>query len=51
MRAAGVRRTRVLLARAAAAAREILPTLLRDAGAEVEEVASYATALPLDRHR
>ena len=45
MRAAGVTGTRVLLARAAAA-REILPQLLRAAGAEVEEVASYATALP-----
>ncbi len=42
MCAAGVAGTRVLLPRAAAA-REILPQLLRDAGAEVEEVASYQT--------
>jgi uroporphyrinogen III methyltransferase/synthase len=42
---AGVRGQRVLLARAAAA-REILPTLLRQAGAEVDEVASYQTAMP-----
>jgi uroporphyrinogen III methyltransferase/synthase len=45
MRAAGVGGTRVLLARAAAA-REILPTLLRDAGADVDEVASYESAIP-----
>jgi uroporphyrinogen III methyltransferase/synthase len=45
MHAAGVRGQRVLLARAAAA-REILPALLRAAGAQVAEVASYATAMP-----
>jgi uroporphyrinogen III methyltransferase/synthase len=45
MRTAGVAGTRILLARAAVA-REILPQLLREAGAEVEEVASYATSLP-----
>jgi uroporphyrinogen III methyltransferase/synthase len=44
MRDAGVGGQRVLLARAAAA-RAILPLSLRDAGAEVEEVASYTTAL------
>jgi uroporphyrinogen III methyltransferase/synthase len=42
MRAAGVQGARVLVPRAAAA-REVLPAMLRDAGATVEEVASYAT--------
>jgi uroporphyrinogen III methyltransferase/synthase len=41
----GMRGQRVLLARAAAA-REILPALLREAGADVDEVASYQTAMP-----
>jgi uroporphyrinogen III methyltransferase/synthase len=45
MRAAGMSGARVLLARAAGA-REILPELLREAGADVEEVASYEAALP-----
>ena len=45
MRAAGVAGARVLLPRAAGA-REILPALLREAGATVEEVASYRTATP-----
>ena len=42
MRALGIAGQRVLLPRAAAA-REILPVMLRQAGAEVEEVASYRT--------
>jgi len=42
MRAGGVAGQRVLLPRAAAA-REILPLMLREAGAVVEEVASYQT--------
>lgn len=42
MRAAGVAGRRVLLPRAAAA-REVLPLMLREAGAVVEEVASYQT--------
>jgi uroporphyrinogen III methyltransferase/synthase len=42
MRAAGVRGCRVLLPRAAEA-REVLPVLLRGAGAEVDEVATYET--------
>jgi uroporphyrinogen III methyltransferase/synthase len=45
MRATGIAGRRVLLARAAQA-REILPALLREAGAEVDEVPSYATAMP-----
>jgi uroporphyrinogen III methyltransferase/synthase len=45
MRTAGMAGARVLLARAAGA-REILPALLREAGAAVEEVASYESALP-----
>lgn len=45
MQAAGIGGARVLLARAAGA-REILPELLRAAGAAVDEVASYATAMP-----
>jgi uroporphyrinogen III methyltransferase/synthase len=42
MQAAGIEGARVLLPRAAAA-REILPELLRSGGASVEEVASYRT--------
>jgi uroporphyrinogen III methyltransferase/synthase len=45
MGAAGVAGARVLLARAAGA-REILPALLREAGATVDEVASYHTGRP-----
>jgi uroporphyrinogen III methyltransferase/synthase len=45
MRAAGVDGARVLLPRAAGA-REILPALLREAGAVVEEVSSYRTVVP-----
>jgi uroporphyrinogen III methyltransferase / synthase len=45
MHAAGVAGARVLLPRAAGA-REILPALLRAAGAEVDEVASYRTTMP-----
>lgn len=45
MRRAGVAGARVLLPRAAGA-REILPVMLREAEACVEEVASYDTALP-----
>ena len=45
MRTAGMAGARVLLARAAGA-REIPPALLREAGAAVEEVASYESALP-----
>jgi uroporphyrinogen III methyltransferase/synthase len=44
MEAAAVRGQRVLLPRAAGA-REILPALLRDAGATVEEVHSYETVV------
>jgi uroporphyrinogen III methyltransferase/synthase len=42
---AGVRGKRILLPRAAAA-REILPVRLRELGATVEEVATYATVIP-----
>jgi uroporphyrinogen III methyltransferase / synthase len=42
MRRKGIAGARILLPRAAEA-REILPAMLRDAGAEVEEVASYDT--------
>jgi uroporphyrinogen III methyltransferase/synthase len=42
MRAAGVNGARVLLPRAAVA-REVLPAMLREAGAIVDEVASYRT--------
>jgi uroporphyrinogen III methyltransferase/synthase len=45
MTAAGIAGARVLLARAAEA-REILPRLLREAGAAVDEVASYTTVQP-----
>jgi uroporphyrinogen III methyltransferase/synthase len=45
MRAADVTGARVLLPRAAGA-REVLPILLREAGAEVEEVESYRAILP-----
>jgi uroporphyrinogen III methyltransferase/synthase len=45
MRAAGVAGARVLLPRAAGA-REILPILLREAGARVEAVESYRTVVP-----
>ncbi len=45
MRASGVAGQRVLLARAAAA-RDVLPVMLREAGATVEEVASYQTVRP-----
>ncbi|MGH7786281.1 MAG: uroporphyrinogen-III C-methyltransferase [Candidatus Binatia bacterium] len=45
MTAAGIAGARVLLARAAEA-REILPRLLREAGAAVDEVASYTTVPP-----
>ena len=45
MRAGGIAGQRVLLARAAAA-REVLPDMLRDAGATVVEVASYRTIRP-----
>jgi uroporphyrinogen III methyltransferase/synthase len=41
----GITGARILLPRAAGA-REILPVMLRDAGAEVEEVASYDTVRP-----
>jgi uroporphyrinogen III methyltransferase/synthase len=46
MQRAGIAGARVLLPRAAGA-REILPAMLRQAGARVEEVASYDTARPL----
>jgi uroporphyrinogen III methyltransferase / synthase len=45
MRRKGMTGSRVLLPRAAGA-REILPAMLRDAGAVVEEVASYDTVQP-----
>jgi uroporphyrinogen III methyltransferase/synthase len=45
MRAAGVAGARVLLPRAAVA-REILPLMLRDAGATVDEVPAYETIAP-----
>jgi uroporphyrinogen III methyltransferase / synthase len=45
MRRKGMTGARVLLPRAAGA-REILPAMLRDGGAEVEEVASYDTVRP-----
>ncbi len=45
MRSAGIDGARVLLPRAAGA-REILPVLLREAGAVVEEVSSYRTVVP-----
>ena len=45
MRRTGIAGARVLLPRAAGA-REILPVMLREAGARVEEVASYDTARP-----
>ncbi len=45
MRAAGIAGAHILLPRAAGA-REILPALLREAGAQVDEVASYRTAAP-----
>ena len=44
MREKGITGARILLPRAAAA-REILPVMLREAGAVVEEVASYDTVL------
>ena len=45
MRAAGVAGARILLPRAAVA-REILPAMLRDAGATVDEVPAYETIAP-----
>jgi uroporphyrinogen III methyltransferase/synthase len=45
MRAAGIAGARVLLPRAAVA-REILPVMLRAAGAEVDEVPAYETVAP-----
>jgi uroporphyrinogen III methyltransferase / synthase len=45
MRRKGIAGARILLPRAAEA-REILPAMLRDAGANVEEVASYDTVRP-----
>jgi uroporphyrinogen III methyltransferase/synthase len=45
MKAVGIAGQRVLLPRAAAA-REILPAMLRDSGAEVDEVATYETKAP-----
>jgi len=45
MQAAGIAGQRVLLPRAAGA-REVLPESLRAAGATVDEVASYTTAMP-----